>query len=103
MLNVYRQNYSGGCRIPQYRSAIWYHSPQQQVLAEAMKKELSSSGFGQLDVEPVKPWWNAEFYHQKYQQRAFMTLGLWMIMGSFCTVGGVLFYPLKVAFGSSKS
>jgi len=104
MLNVFRKNYTGGCRSTQYRSAIWFHSPQQKLLAEGLKRDLESSReCGQLDIESAQPWWNAEFYHQKYQSRTMMTLGLWAIMGSFCSVGGMLGLPLKLGVQALRS
>lgn len=103
MLDVFRDNYTGGCHCLQYRSAIWFHSPQQQALAEAFLNDLNRGRrHVQLDIEPATTWWNAELYHQKYQKRSIMTLGLWAIMGSFCTIGGMVSFAAKSGLKSLK-
>jgi peptide-methionine (S)-S-oxide reductase len=54
----------------QYRSVIFYHSPEQQAAAEAMIAELNASGeFASPIVTQVVPYTNyypAEDYHQNY-------------------------------------
>lgn len=54
----------------QYRSAIFYHSPEQQAAAEAMIAERNASGdFAPPIVTQVVPYANyypAEDYHQNY-------------------------------------
>lgn len=54
----------------QYRSAIFYHSPEQQAAAEAMIAERNASGdFASPIVTQVVPYANyypAEDYHQNY-------------------------------------
>jgi peptide-methionine (S)-S-oxide reductase len=54
----------------QYRSVIFYHSPEQKSLAEKYKKELDASGaFGQpivTEISPLTKFWKAEEYHQNY-------------------------------------
>ena len=54
----------------QYRSAIFYHSPEQQAAAEAMIAERNASGeFASPIVTQVVPYANyypAEEYHQNY-------------------------------------
>lgn len=54
----------------QYRSAIFFHSPEQQALAEETKKELADSGkFKQEIVTQILPadvFYEAEDYHQQY-------------------------------------
>ena len=54
----------------QYRSAIFYHSPEQMVLAEASKNKLEASGkFKKMIVTEIttsSTFWPAEDYHQKY-------------------------------------
>jgi len=54
----------------QYRSVIFYHSPEQKEKAEHYKKELDSSGaFNKpivTAIEPYKNFYSAEDYHQKY-------------------------------------
>jgi peptide-methionine (S)-S-oxide reductase len=56
----------------QYRSAIFYHSPEQQAIAEeslaAYQKRLSEAGYGEIttDVVPASDFYFAEGYHQQY-------------------------------------
>lgn len=54
----------------QYRTVIFYHSDAQQKLAKAIKDRLDASGRYGLPIataiEPVKPFWRAEEYHQQY-------------------------------------
>lgn len=58
----------------QYRSVIFYHSPQQRKLAEEAKTELAASGkYGKkpivTEVVPAGAFWRAEEYHQKYFEK----------------------------------
>jgi peptide-methionine (S)-S-oxide reductase len=54
----------------QYRSVIFYHTPEQKELAEKYKKELDMSGaFSKpiiTAIEPFKNFYPAEDYHQNY-------------------------------------
>jgi len=101
ILDVYQNKYTGGSfRFRQYRSAIWFHSPQQQAVAESFKSDFIGQKKGQLDIEPVATWWDAELYHQKYQKRMIMTLGLWAVMGSFWTVGSKVTYAAKTGLNA---
>ena len=54
----------------QYRTVIFYHSPEQQAQAEASKKRLAASGKFKKPIataiEPAKTFWKAEEYHQQY-------------------------------------
>lgn len=59
----------------QYRSAIYWTTPQQEAAAratrEAFQGELTSHGFGEISTqlasaEAVGPFWYAEDYHQQY-------------------------------------
>ena len=56
----------------QYRSAIFYQSPQQQAEAEASlaayQKRLTDAGYGQITTEiaPAGEFYFAEDYHQQY-------------------------------------
>ena len=56
----------------QYKSAIWYHSPEQQKTAEAMMKQISDEAGKPVvtDLEPASQWTDAEDYHQKYYQKS---------------------------------
>ena len=67
-------NRQGPDRGTQYRSAIFFHSPQQQAQAEAKIEQLTGAG-GYLPkrivtkVEPAQTFWRAEEYHQKYLEK----------------------------------
>ncbi len=54
----------------QYRSAIFYHSPDQQRVATAVKERLDKSGKFRRPIatviEPAAEFWRAEDYHQSY-------------------------------------
>ena len=53
----------------QYRSAIFYHSPEQKAVAERVTAELNKARFGGRIVTQIVPaatYWRAEDYHQKY-------------------------------------
>jgi peptide-methionine (S)-S-oxide reductase len=55
----------------QYRSAIFYHGPEQQRLAEESKAALEASGkwFPKpivTQIVPAVPFYKAEEYHQQY-------------------------------------
>jgi peptide-methionine (S)-S-oxide reductase len=57
----------------QYRSVIFYHSPEQQTAAAASKERLQKSGrFNRpivTQIEPAPKFWRAEEYHQRYLQK----------------------------------
>ncbi len=56
----------------QYRSAIFYHSPQQKQVAEKVKAELNNTKFGGgivTHIVPAATFWPAEEYHQKYAEK----------------------------------
>jgi peptide-methionine (S)-S-oxide reductase len=56
----------------QYRSAIFYHSPEQQTQAEeseaAYQKRLTEAGYGEISTQivPAGEFYFAEDYHQQY-------------------------------------
>jgi peptide-methionine (S)-S-oxide reductase len=54
----------------QYRSVIFYHTPEQQKLAEQYKKELDNSHAyaNQVvtEISPMPDFYKAEDYHQNY-------------------------------------
>ena len=54
----------------QYRSAIFYHNPQQRQQAEASKQKLEESGtYSQpivTEIQPLDTFYPAEAYHQNY-------------------------------------
>ncbi len=57
----------------QYRSAIFYHHPEQKELAESTKTLLSQSGIFKkpvaTEIAPVQEFYAAEEYHQKYLKK----------------------------------
>jgi peptide methionine sulfoxide reductase msrA/msrB len=61
----------------QYRSAIFYHSPEQKAAAEASKKALAASGKYRreivTEIVPAATFWKAEEYHQQYLQKNGMS------------------------------
>ena len=60
-------------RGPQYRSAIFYESPQQQELAEKSKEQLAKTGrFDKplvTEIIPASKFYKAEDYHQDYYKK----------------------------------
>jgi peptide-methionine (S)-S-oxide reductase len=56
----------------QYRSVIFYHSPEQKEKAEHYKAELDTSGAYSKPIvtaiEPYNNFYSAEDYHQKYYE-----------------------------------
>ena len=65
----YRQGNDVGT---QYRSAIYYASPEQEVAArasrEAFQQRLTAAGYGEITTEiaPLGDFYYAEDYHQQY-------------------------------------
>lgn len=57
----------------QYRSAIFYLSPEQKASAEKIKREVDASGKWSkpvmTTVEPEARFYDAEDYHQDYLQK----------------------------------
>jgi peptide-methionine (S)-S-oxide reductase len=54
----------------QYRSAIFFHDPEQEKIAkdltELIQKEWWKNGKISTEIAPAGEWWNAEDYHQRY-------------------------------------
>jgi peptide-methionine (S)-S-oxide reductase len=53
----------------QYRSAIFYHNPEQEAVARKVKKELNDLRFQNrivTEIVPASTFYPAEDYHQKY-------------------------------------
>jgi peptide-methionine (S)-S-oxide reductase len=66
-----RQGFDHGT---QYRSAIFYHTPQQEEIARKSKEELEKSGRFKnkrivTEIVPAATFYEAEDYHQKYYQK----------------------------------
>ena len=54
----------------QYRSAIFYHTPEQKTAAEAKIAQLNADGIWRqsivTQIVPAEKFWKAEDYHQGY-------------------------------------
>jgi len=63
-------NRQGNDKGTQYRSVIFYNSPEQKALAEKLKKELDESKAWDkpivTEISEAKKFWKAEDYHQNY-------------------------------------
>jgi peptide-methionine (S)-S-oxide reductase len=57
----------------QYRTVIFYHTPEQKAAAERSKKALDESGKFRRPIataiEPAQTFWRAEEYHQQYLEK----------------------------------
>jgi len=58
----------------QYRSAVFFHSPEQEALAVAKIDQLTVEGRFKpkrivTKVEPAQTFWRAEEYHQRYLEK----------------------------------
>ena len=57
----------------QYRSVIFFHSPEQEAMARASREKLEKSGrFPRpivTEISPAQPFWRAEEYHQRYLEK----------------------------------
>jgi peptide-methionine (S)-S-oxide reductase len=57
----------------QYRSAIFFESPEQEAAAIASKERLEKSGRFKrpivTKIEPASDFWKAEDYHQQYLEK----------------------------------
>ncbi len=54
-----------------YRSAIFYHSPEQKAIAEETKEKLQTASKALITTEiaPAKEFYPAEEYHQHYARK----------------------------------
>ena len=63
----------------QYRSAIFFHGPEQEAAARAAKEKLEASGRFRdaivTEIEPAPPFYRAEAYHQRYIEKQRAGLG----------------------------
>jgi peptide-methionine (S)-S-oxide reductase len=57
----------------QYRSAIFFHTPEQQAAATASKEALEKRGKYKrpivTQIQPAAKFWRAEEYHQRYLEK----------------------------------
>lgn len=60
----------------QYRSVIFFQSPEQERIAKASKEQLDKSGVFRnpivTQIVPAQPFYRAEEYHQKYFEKKGM-------------------------------
>jgi peptide-methionine (S)-S-oxide reductase len=60
----------------QYRSAIFYHTPEQRSAAEASKARQDASGRFRrpivTEITEAGPFWRGEEYHQRYLEKRGM-------------------------------
>ena len=85
----------------QYRSAIFYHSPQQLAEAEqslaAYQQRLTEAGYGTISTEvvPASEFYFAEDYHQQY---------LYKVPGGYCPDHGTgVSCPIGVVKASGRA
>jgi peptide-methionine (S)-S-oxide reductase len=67
-------NHQGPDWGTQYRSVVFYHSPEQEAAARARIEELIASGRYSpkrivTQVVPAQTFWRAEEYHQRYLEK----------------------------------
>jgi peptide-methionine (S)-S-oxide reductase len=57
----------------QYRSAIFFHTPEQEAAATASKEKLEASGRYHepivTEITAASTFWDAEEYHQQYLEK----------------------------------
>lgn len=59
----------GPDRGSQYRSGIFYHTPEQEKVAREVTDKVNAQwwkGGVVTEVLPAGRWWDAEAYHQEY-------------------------------------
>ena len=81
LLNVFWENHDptqlnrqGPDFGTQYRSAIFYHSPEQEQAAREKIEQLTAAGRYKpkrivTQVVPAQTFWRAEDYHQRYLEK----------------------------------
>ncbi len=62
----------------QYRSVIFYHSPEQEQQARTKIEQLTAEGVFKpkrivTEVEQAQTFWRAEDYHQRYLEKRGLT------------------------------
>ena len=55
----------------QYRSVVFFHSPEQKAIAERVKEEAQKQIRGTIvtAIEPAQTFYRAEEYHQRYLEK----------------------------------
>jgi peptide-methionine (S)-S-oxide reductase len=80
LLNVFWENHDpttlnrqGPDIGTQYRSVVFFHTPEQEEAARASKERLEKSGRFRrpivTQIEPASEFWRAEEYHQQYLEK----------------------------------
>lgn len=80
LLNVFWENHDptqlnrqGPDIGTQYRSAVFFHTPEQEAAARASLETLEKSGRYRrpiaTQIEPAPAFWRAEEYHQQYLEK----------------------------------
>jgi len=78
LLNVFWENHDpttlnrqGPDAGTQYRSAIFFHSPEQEAEARASRDEAQKHLRRPIvtQIEPAREFWRAEEYHQQYLEK----------------------------------
>jgi peptide-methionine (S)-S-oxide reductase len=80
LLNVFWENHDpttlnrqGPDIGSQYRSVVFFQTPQQEAAARASKERLEKSGRYKrpvvTQIEPAPEFWQAEEYHQQYLEK----------------------------------
>ena len=62
-------NQQGPDTGPQYRSAIYFHNPEQEKIAREVTEKANKQwwkGGIVTEIAPAGKWWTAEEYHQLY-------------------------------------
>ena len=62
-------NQQGPDRGSQYRSGIFFHSPEQESIAREVTKKANEQWWQNkivTEILPAQQWWDAEDYHQLY-------------------------------------
>jgi peptide-methionine (S)-S-oxide reductase len=83
LLNIFWENHDpttlnrqGPDYGTQYRSAIFYHTPEQQSAAQASQDKLQASSRYKkpivTQITPATTFWKAEDYHQQYLEKRGM-------------------------------
>lgn len=66
-------NRQGGDEGTQYRSAIFYHTPEQKAVAEKVVRELDAAGLWDdpivTEITPLAAFYRGEEYHQDYFEK----------------------------------
>jgi peptide-methionine (S)-S-oxide reductase len=78
LLNIFWQNHNpttknrqGPDYGTQYRSAIYFHSPEQEAAAQASMLQAQASWKMPIvtEITPAPTFWKAEDYHQQYLEK----------------------------------